>query len=47
MYLLFSGLPGTHQPPAPPIHGLENNVPDVHDEADFDIPIHKQCRKDS
>jgi hypothetical protein len=26
--------------PAPPIqvHGLEDNVPDVHDEADFDIP---------
>jgi hypothetical protein len=21
-------------------HGLEDNVPDVHDEADFDIPDH-------
>ncbi len=38
MYLLFSGFRGTHQPPAPPIHGLEDNVPDIHDEADFDIP---------
>jgi hypothetical protein len=34
---LFSGFRGTHQPPAPPIHGLEDNMPDVHDEADFDI----------
>ncbi len=25
-------------PPAQPTHGLEDNVPDVHDEADFDIP---------
>ena len=32
MYLLFSGLSGTHQPPAQPTHGLEDNVPDVHDE---------------
>jgi hypothetical protein len=38
MYLLFSGFRGTHRPPAPPIHGLEGNVPDIHDEADFDIP---------
>jgi hypothetical protein len=38
MYLLFSGFLGTHLPPAPPIHGLEDNVPDVHDEADLDIP---------
>ena len=38
MYLLFSGFRGTHLPPAPPIHDLEDNVPDVHDEADFDIP---------
>ncbi len=30
-YLLFSGFCGTHRPPA-------HNVPDVHDEADFDIP---------
>ena len=38
MYLLFSGFRGTHRPSAPPIHGLEDNVPDVDDEADFDIP---------
>ena len=38
MYLLFSGFRGTHRPPAPPMHGLEDNLPDVHDEADFDIP---------
>ncbi len=38
MYLLFSGFRRTHQPPAPPIHGLEDNVPDVHDEANFYIP---------
>jgi hypothetical protein len=38
MYLLFSGFHGSSQPPAPPTHGLEDNVPDVHDEADFDIP---------
>ncbi len=38
MYLLFSGFRGTHWPTAQPIHGLEDNVPDVHDEADFDIP---------
>ncbi len=38
MYLLFSRVRGTHLPPAPPTHGLEDNVPDVHDEADFDIP---------
>ena len=37
MYHLFSGFRGTLRPPAPPIHGLEDNVPDVHDEADFDI----------
>ncbi len=37
MYLLFSGFRGTHRPPAPPIR-QEENVPDVHDEADFDIP---------
>ncbi len=39
MYILFSGFRGTHWPPAQPIHGLEDNVPDVHDEADFDIPV--------
>ncbi len=38
MYLLFSGVRGTHLPPAPPTYGLEDDVPDVHDEADFDIP---------
>ena len=38
MYLLFSGFCGTLWPPAPPIHGLEDNVPDVHDEGDFDVP---------
>ncbi len=38
MYLLFSGFSGSSRPPAPPTHGLEDNVPDVHDEADFDIP---------
>ena len=38
MYLLFSGFRGTHRLAAPPTHGKEDNVPDVHDEADFDIP---------
>jgi hypothetical protein len=38
MYLLFSGFRGSYRPPAPPTHGLEDNVPDVHDEADLDIP---------
>jgi hypothetical protein len=39
MYLvLFSGVCGTHHPPTPPSDALEDNVPDVHDEADFDIP---------
>jgi hypothetical protein len=37
MYLLFSGLRGSYQR-AQPTHGLEDNVPDVHDEDDFDIP---------
>jgi hypothetical protein len=27
----------SYRPPALPTHGLEDNVPDVHDEADFDI----------
>ncbi len=35
---LFSGFHCSYQPPAPPTHGLVDNVPDVHDEADFDIP---------
>ncbi len=38
MYLLFSGVRGTHGPHAQPTHGLEDNVLDVHDEADFDTP---------
>jgi hypothetical protein len=38
MYLLFLGFRGSYRPPAPPTHGLEDNMPDVHDEADFDIP---------
>ena len=37
MYILFSGFRGTYRPPALPSDGLEDNVPDVHDEADFDI----------
>ncbi len=36
--LLFSGFCGTHRPNAPPSHGTADNVPDLHDEADFDIP---------
>ena len=38
MYLFFAGFRGSYRPPAPPNHGLEDNRPDVHDEADFDIP---------
>ena len=38
MYLLFSGFHGSSRPPAPPIHGFKDNEPDIHDEADFDIP---------
>ncbi len=39
MYLvLFSGFRGTHRPPAPPSHGIEDNAPDANDEADFEIP---------
>ncbi len=38
MYLLFSGLRCSYRPPAPPTHGLEDNAPDVNDEADFGIP---------
>ncbi len=36
--VLFSGFRGTHCPPAPPSHGIEDNTPDANDEADFDIP---------
>ncbi len=36
--LLFSGFCGTHRPNAPPSHGTADNVPDQHNEADFDIP---------
>jgi hypothetical protein len=38
MYLLFSGPRGSYRPSALPTNGLEDNVPDVNDEADFDIP---------
>ena len=38
MYLFFAGFRGSYRPPAPPNHGLKGNRPDVHDEADFDIP---------
>jgi hypothetical protein len=38
MYLLFSWFHGSYQPPAQSTNGLEDNVPDVHDEADFHIP---------
>jgi hypothetical protein len=38
MYFCFAGFRGSYRPPAPPNHGLEDNRPDVHDEADFDIP---------
>ena len=38
MYLFFAGFHGSYRPPAPPNNGLEDNRPDVHDEADFDIP---------
>ena len=38
MYLLFSGFRGSHRPLAPPSDGFEDDVPDVHDEADLDIP---------
>ena len=34
----FSGFRGSHRPNAPPSHGTSDNVPDQHDEADFDIP---------
>jgi hypothetical protein len=39
LYLTFvSGFRGTHRPPAQPFDALEDNMPNVHDEADFDIP---------
>ncbi len=38
MNLFFAGFRGSYRPPAPPNHGLEDNRPDVHDEADCDIP---------
>ncbi len=38
MYLFFAGFRGSYRPPALPNHGLEDTRPDVHDEADFDIP---------
>ncbi len=36
--MFFSGFRCTHPPPAQPFHGIEDNAPDVNDEADFDIP---------
>ena len=38
MYLFFAGFRGSYRPPAPPNNDLEDNRPDVHDGADFDIP---------
>ena len=38
MSFLFSGFRGSHRPPAPPSHGIEDNAPDPNDEADLDIP---------
>jgi hypothetical protein len=39
MYLLlFSGFHGTHCPPAPLSQGIEDNMQEAHDVADFDIP---------
>ena len=38
MYLFFAGFRGSYLAPAPPNHGLEDNRPDIHNEADFDIP---------
>ena len=38
MCVLFSGFRGTHRPHAPPYQDSADNLPDVHDEADFDIP---------
>jgi hypothetical protein len=38
MNLFIAGFRGTYWPTAPPNLGLEDNRPDVHDEAEFDIP---------
>ncbi len=38
MNLFIAGFRGTYRPTAPPNLGLEDNRPDVHDEADFNIP---------
>ncbi len=38
MNLFIAGFRGTYRPTVPPNLGLEDNRPDVHDEADFDIP---------
>jgi len=38
MNLFIAGFRGTYRPTAPPNLGFEDNRPDVHDEADFDIP---------
>jgi hypothetical protein len=39
IYPLFSGFHGTHCPPVQPSHSIEDNVPDILDEADFDIQV--------
>ena len=38
MNLFIAGFHGTYRPTAPHNLGLEDNRPDVHDEADFDFP---------
>ncbi len=38
MNLFIAGFRGTHRHTAPPDLGMEDNRPEVHDEADFDIP---------
>ena len=38
MNLFIAGFRGTYRHTAPPNLGMEDNRPDVHDEADFDIP---------
>ena len=38
MNLFIAGFRGTYRHTAPPNLGMEDNRPDVHDEADFDFP---------
>jgi hypothetical protein len=38
MNLFIAGFRGPYRHTAPPNLGMEDNRPDVHDEADFDIP---------